>query len=156
MYNKFIINTPSVCDIKLIEKFGNAYRVTADEPLQVHRAVEEIAGYFKHEGRFDFIQYTAHEDIHSKNSHAYIWIEEDWQDTIAIGACEFRYLGDVGQIKDWSLEWVWMHPYRRCRGLLSDAWPAFVEYYGKDFHIAPPLSREMRQFLNKMDHKFKE
>lgn len=158
MQNKFLITAPSVCDLNPDTKFSSdkyCYFVNDKQSLQIHKAVEQIAYYFKREGRFDFVQYTALEEMNSHNSNAYIWVEEDWTDSIAVGACGFRYLGDVGQIKDWSLEWVWMHPYRRCQGLLTNTWHAFVDKYGKDFHVAPPLSHEMEMFLKKIGHKIK-
>ena len=154
MRNDLLIESPSVIDINKKDKFGSCYLVDKNQPMSIHKAVEQLAYYFKREGAFDFVQYTANEDRHNKNSKAYIWIDTDWDDTFAVGACEFRFLGDVDQIKDWSLQWVWMHPYYRCKGLLTQAWPHFIKQYGKDFHCAPPLSGEMECFLKKMNHKF--
>lgn len=152
MNNNLMILAPSVIDINKNEKVGNCFLLDKTQPMSIHKAVEQLSYYFKREGRFDFVQYTANENIDNLNSHAYIWIEEEWDDTVAIGACEFRFLGDVDQIKNWSLQWIWMHPYYRGKGLLSGAWPSFVEYYGKNFHVEPPLSREMKYFLKKMNH----
>lgn len=151
-----LIEAPSVIDINKKEKLGNCYLVDKNQPHSIHKAIEQLAYYFKREGRFDFIQYTANEDRHNKNCHGYIWIDTDWEDTFAVGAATFRFLADVDQIQNWSMQWVWMHPYYRCKGLLSKAWPHFVEYYGKDFHCEPPLSFEMQRFLKKMNHKFTE
>lgn len=154
MINNFLIYTPSVSELNTNQKLGSCYFVDKSQPLQVHKAVEQLSIYFKREGKFDFAQYTALEDRESKNAHAYIWVEETWDDLVAVGACGFRYLGDIGQIKDWSMQWAWIHPYRRCMGLLTQAWPHFVKKYGKDYHCEPPLSHEMKMFLNKMNHKF--
>ena len=154
MTSNLIICAPSVIDINRSKKVGNCFLVDKNQPMSIHKAVEQLAYYFKREGRFDFVQYTANEDKNSKNSNAYIWIDTDWEDTFAVGACAFRFLGDVGQIKNWSLQWAWMHPYYRCKGLLTGAWSSFVEYYGKDFDIELPLSHEMECFLKKMNHNW--
>ncbi len=154
MINNCLIYTPYVDDLNREKKMGTSFPVDKRQPDSIHKAVETLAGYFKREGHFDYIQYAAHEDKDSKNANAYIWVDEDWEGTFAVGAAGFRYLGDIGQIKAWSLQWVWFHPYYRCKGLLSGGWQQFVNKYGKDFDVAKPLSSEMKLFLKKMNHKF--
>lgn len=150
--NNLIITTPSVIDINKTKKIGSCYLVDKDQPESVCRAVEKLSHYFKREFHYDYNQYTAYEDKESKLVRAYIWIDSDWEDTFAVGACGFRFLGDVNQIKNWSFQWGWFHPYYRNRGLLSAAWPSFVKKFGKDFHVEPPISKAMEDFLKKMNH----
>lgn len=152
MKSNLIIEAPSVIDLNRNKKFANCFIVDDKQPKSIAKAVEQLAYYFKREGRFDFVQYVAYEDRDSARVNAYIWIDTDWDDTFAVGAAGFRFLGDVGQVNNWSLQWVWFHPYYRCKGLLSGAWEAFVNRYGKDFHIELPLSYEMECFLKKMNH----
>ena len=57
--------------------------------------------------------------------------------------------------KDWSLEWVWIHPFERGNGVLSRAWPGFKKEFG-DFYIQPPLSWGMRAFLAAQERKAAE
>ena len=145
-----MILAPSVIDINKGQHCGNAYYLHKNQPISIHKAVEQIAYYFKREFKFDFVQYCAYEDKDNSKSDAYIWIDTNWDDTFAVGAANFRFLGDVGQPKKWSLEWVWFHPYYRNQGLLSTAWPYFEKKYGKGFLIEPPLSKSMEAFIKKM------
>jgi len=42
-----------------------------------------------------------------------------------IGASCFRFHERTDHPVDYSLQWVWFHPYWRRRGLLSNSWPGF-------------------------------
>lgn len=156
MKDNLIIRCPSVTDINKKSKFSNAFAVDDNQPDSIYKAVEQMAHYFKKENNYDFSQYAAFEDKTNKNSHAYIWTDSNWEDDFAVGAASFRFLADVHQSKVWSLDWVWIHPYYRNQGLLTQCWPEFVKKYGKDFRVEHPLSREMEQFLKKMNHKIGE
>lgn len=150
MKRDYIIEAPSVIDFIPTKKFGNALYVNREQPISIFKAVEQIATYFQKEGGFSFLQYSAYEKRRIKTTDAYIWIDEDWDDTLAIGACAFSKDGDVGGNGKWGLQWVWIHPYYRNRGLLTEAWPHFEKKYGKCFDIEKPLSKHMESFLNKM------
>src|SRR4029079_2470441 len=117
MKNNLIIEAPSVIDLNRNRKFANCFIVDKSQPESIAKAVEQLGYYIKREGGFDFVQYVAYEDRDSAKVNAYIWVDTDWEDTFAVGAAGFRFLGDVGQINDWSLQWVWFHPYYRCKGL---------------------------------------
>lgn len=156
MIIKTLIETPSVIDIDIGRKIGNCILVHNKQPISIHKAVEQIAYYFKREGEFDFVQYTAYEDKDNPKSDSYIWIDSNFEDTFAVGATNFRFRGDVGQQQRWSMEWVWFHPYYRNKGLLTGAWKAFQKKYGKDFLLEPPLSKAMEAFINKMKGKENE
>jgi len=79
-----------------------------------------------------------------------ITIEPHWYTTF-VGACCFRWK-DFNKNQDpyWVLQWIWMHPYLRRKGILSRQWGHFQEEF-KDFRIEYPLSYAMREFLIKRD-----
>ena len=65
-----------------------------------------------------------------------------------VGAAAFRF-GEwtVGE-PCWELQWIWITPKTRRLGILTRAWPAFVDRYG-DFFIEPPLSTAMKAAVAK-------
>jgi hypothetical protein len=64
-----------------------------------------------------------------------------------VGACAFRETSGAGSgtAALWLLEWIWLHPYVRRRGLLTRAWPSLSQTHG-DFLLLDPLSDTMRKF----------
>ena len=151
MNERMIITAPSVIDLDLSIKVGNCFYVDKKQPSSVYKAIEQLAYYFKREGQFDFVQYSAYEDKNNKNSEVYVWVDEGWEDLFLTGAINFRFKGDIGQSKNWEAEWVWIHPYYRNQGLLSGAWKEFEKKYGKGFRCEPPISKSMEAFLNKVN-----
>ncbi|MGH6627030.1 MAG: hypothetical protein ACRECD_10905 [Burkholderiaceae bacterium] len=67
-----------------------------------------------------------------------------------VGACCFCDMAHAGIATPvpWMLEWVWIHPFCRRKGLLSKAWPQFEREHG-EFLIQAPLSLAMERFLEK-------
>lgn len=57
------------------------------------------------------------------------------------GACACHH-----DASEWRLQWVWVRPARRRRGLLAARWGAFLIEFG-DFWIETPLSRAMKRFV---------
>lgn len=147
MKQHLIIEPPSVIDMVETNHLGGAYYVGKDQPVSINKAVEQIAKYFKREGGFSFLQYCANEKRNQNKTHAYIWVDEDWNDKFAVGACAFSQMNDVGGSGNWCLQWVWFHPYYRDKGLLSESWPHFEKKYGKNFEIEEPFSKSMMSFL---------
>jgi hypothetical protein len=49
---------------------------------------------------------------------------------------------------EWEAQWIWMHPYARRHGLLTDAWPYFKKEFG-EFRLQRPISPAMKGFLEK-------
>jgi len=156
MKQHLIIDPPSVIDLIETQQMGGAYYVSKEQPMSIFKAVEQLAKYFKREGDFSFLQYCANEQKTKGRTDAYIWIDKDWNDKFAVGACAFSQMKDVGESGEWAMQWVWFHPYYRNKGLLSEAWPFFVEKYGKDFKTEPPLSKHMISLLKKLHHKYEE
>lgn len=63
------------------------------------------------------------------------------------GACHFSKL-NVTTEDYWKLNWIWIHPFFRHRGMIKEHWKYFEEIFG-DFYIAKPVSPEMINFLKK-------
>jgi hypothetical protein len=127
---------------------GNAIIAHEKQPNAVHKAIERIAFHAKREGHWDSPLYGIHDAL-NENANAYFWIDEDWSEKFITGACVFRFLGDVGQNRKWQLEWVWIHPFYRGKGLLSGAWKSFEKKYGQNFNIELPLSHALIGFLKR-------
>jgi len=136
-------------------------KVDPDAPLELLRAVETLAGYFKKELRFDRLPFKASETRESLGYvpyEAYIFhntahdrlLEDQATPHRIFGACCFRWRDRTDHDPGWSLDWVWMHPYFRRRGHLQRAWPSFQQMYGERFHIELPLSIEMEAFVNSL------
>lgn len=49
---------------------------------------------------------------------------------------------------EFTLNWIWFHPFFRHRGHLKDNWSFLKKQYG-DFSVTPPLSAGMEKFLSK-------
>lgn len=46
------------------------------------------------------------------------------------------------------MQWLWLHPYARSKGIMSALWPSFLEKFG-DFNVERPLSKAMKAFVDK-------
>jgi GNAT superfamily N-acetyltransferase len=128
-------------------------RVTMASPLPLRKAVWRHAQFFRREFHFDFEQYGYEGRETNPNHVAFLWIhpesvgmDDDWLAPI-IGACCFR-LREGDERAYWALQWIWMHPFFRRRGLLQIAWPDFCKEFG-GFICEPPLSDAMKAFLAK-------
>ena len=123
-------------------------RVTTDSPRAHRRAVYRLADCCRREMRYG-LQYGYDGDEDDPDHVAFLWVHPEavgmsWAFRVpCVGATCFR-LRDEG----WALQWVWVHPFFRRRGLLSGAWPAFVREFGA-FAVEGPLSAAMRGFVAK-------
>jgi hypothetical protein len=129
--------------------FSNPIRVTTASPKALRKAVYSIACFFRREFEYDFVQYGYEGSENDLEHVAWLWIHPQTQGMSSdfsvpvIGACCFRKR-EVG----YALQWVWLHPYWRRHGLLSEAWPEFISEFGS-FDCEPPLSDAMKRFLTK-------
>lgn len=133
-------------DITVVE--WNAIRRNRD-------AVERLAYYFRREFGYDFVQYNADEGPGDERypAVAFLWasMRNSFDDRdVAVGATCFRWREWKDTPAGWAMQWIWLHPYVRRKGLLSAAWPALREAFG-DFDVEPPLSPAMRMFLAKVN-----
>lgn len=122
-------------------------RVDRHSPMQLRKEVEKFATYFRDEFRYDFMQYDSEEE---KPYTAYLFASElnRWP-RAWVGAACFKPTNfkDVA-IPPQGLNWIWIHPFWRNRGILREWWPTFRESHG-DYWVEPPVSPAMKQFLLK-------
>lgn len=131
---------------------GELVTVTARSPLKHRQAVESVAKFFRREFHYDFVQYRAVDE--EPNCTAYLWRARGWlgESNTVVGGCCFRWVKWRDAPDGWSLSWIWLHPYERRRGRLTEAWPYFRAKFG-DFHIERPVSSAMQGFLKKINQQ---
>jgi hypothetical protein len=134
-------------DLKRIpRKYRNSepLQVTRRSPFKLRKEVERFAIYFMREFDYPIQEFHAKEngpytayllrDVHSRNSP--IWA----------GACCFRPESFAYPVRDETLRWIWLHPYCRTKGIVTEIWPELRERHG-DFFVEPPLSPAMLHFV---------
>lgn len=122
-------------------------RVVSGSDIRLRKEVERLAYYFKRELHFDFLQYEATDNT----SHtAYLFANEMRHiPRVWVGACCFRTRTFKDLEKPYeALQWIWIHPYYRNRGILLKSWSTLRKNHG-DFFAEPPVSPAMRAFLIK-------
>lgn len=125
--------------------------VTWKSPLKLRREVERFAIYFRREFNYDFMQFVATEE--PKNDErpyaAYLFTNELHEHPrVWVGGCCFRWREFKGLDARWGMQWMWLHPYYRGKGILGRAWNKFKELHG-NFFCEPPFSPAMEAFLRK-------
>jgi len=122
-------------------------KVSPESHLVLRAEVERFAHFFKREFSYDALQFEKSD----KSPHtAYLFAnEDDHYPHVWIGACCFRTreYSDLGR-KAQALQWIWIHPYYRGKGILKKWWSTLRANHG-DFIVEPPLSTSMKQFLLK-------
>lgn len=137
--------------------------VLPSDSILMRRRIEKFAKHFKREMRFDFPQFEAEEQPGMYGYVPYeayifheaagdVWFGEGPIKQRFFGACCFRWREWGNASPEWSLDWVWLHPYFRKRGFLAETWPKFKQKYG-DFHLAEPLSCCMKTFIQKIENR---
>lgn len=107
------------------------------------RIVDQFAMYLKREQHYDFPLFDVDGD--GRNVAAYLF----GHGGMWIGACalsETRPSPLDRDVPPWILDWVWLHPYQRGRGLLRRAWQQLEAEHGQ-FLIRAPLSRAAEGFV---------
>lgn len=144
----FDLIMPEVKLSKEKDMLGDFVRVKKnDSDLRI--AMHTIAKYFMREFQNDSVLFP-HPKFPSydeKECHGYLLtIEKSGVEmkSIAVGGFCFRRR-DFG----YGMQWIWLHPYVRNKGLLSRHWALLEDKFGKDFYCEPPYSHEMKSFLNK-------
>lgn len=132
--------------------------VAFNESIAIRRAVYHFAVMFKREFKYDMVQYSIEREKPNDDdvTKPYIFGHYDGEGKInAFGACCFRHRVDYYQdVHDhWGLQWIWIHPFMRSQGVLTDFWPYFEDKFG-DFMIERPVSRSMKGFLNSKQMKY--
>lgn len=104
---------------------------------------------FRREFGYDFVQWNSPTGGEDPNVHGFLFTNNEG---IIVGACAFRLRNHEGG-SNWWLDWVWVMPKERRKGHLANRWSAFRKRFG-DFHLSPPVSKEMQAFLMKQGDDF--
>lgn len=121
--------------------------IPATQDMRLRKVVETFGKYFKQELGFDSVPFVAQ---HSRLYASDPTVEAVLFDAQRVGATFPIAAGAAGlSVQDGQrwLDWFWIHPFERGRGLASQAWADLEEVYGKEFKIQPPLSPAMERFL---------
>jgi hypothetical protein len=127
-------------------------RVTMRSPKQHRKAVYLFAAYFMRQFGYDFVPYGLNGNDTDPHHVAFLWVAREYADSFCdsawlvpcIGACCFRP-SEIGM----AMQFMWLHPFFRRRGLLTQAWPQFEQEFGR-FHVEGPLSDAMEAALKKL------
>jgi hypothetical protein len=93
-------------------------QVVHKSPILLRKEVEHFAYYFRREFHYDFVQFAARDNT---GYTAYLFTNEArMHPRVWIGACCFRIRNDktIG-FPIQALQWMWIHPYYRSRGILT-------------------------------------
>ncbi len=143
----FLRNAPEIDRAYDIE--SHPFLVMEDSPLSLKKKVYKIASYFRREEEYDFVQFSDTEKEYSIHPyHAWCWTIGHYP-TLLAGACCFRWREYKEEPAAYYMQWIWLHPYRRNKGLLKESWPFFKSLYGEKFFVEHPYSESMRYFLKK-------
>lgn len=119
--------------------------VTHDSRIEYKRIVEQIGRYFLRETKQDFLPYSLEPDGYDPEIIAFLFLSPVTKNVI--GACHFSWVElKYPNPSIWILEWLWIHPYSRGRGVMNTLWDLFKTRFGK-FHARPPFSKAMSKFL---------
>lgn len=154
---RYTIELPIIeTDIDYSKTGKNILFIDAESPRELKDGLEKIALYFKRESLFDCVQYKSKLHINSVENETIGLIFYDVaidETTDAHRDIPLRILGGgcfkkVSQQKVWCLDWIWLHPYERRKGLLSTHWEDVEERFGKVI-FSKPLSKAMEAFITK-------
>ena len=144
-----------ICPPKLTSLEGDGpTKVTVKSSHHQKKAVEVISKHFRREMNYSTVQFSAKEkenDLDFTPYEAYLFHKERYNlihqykpnEVVCLGGCCFYKNNET-----WDLHWVWIHPYFRNRGILSELWPKFIQKYG-NFGIEEPISLQMQKIINK-------
>ena len=129
-----------------LENDPEAELVHAGSPMWKHHEIYERARQFKREMRFDFIQWGGATD-RDTDPQVHGFLIPDTSGTFPagtiVGACAFRW-----KRERWCLDWIWLAPGVRRKGILAQRWARFLDRFG-DFSIEAPVSEAMQLFLQR-------
>ena len=127
-----------------------AWHVPSDGNRALREPVEQLASNFRREMNLDFVPYCS-EETSSTDSAFLFGYTPDINVHLAIGAVFFCWKEWPTDPACYSLEWVWIHPFFRNRGLLEQLWPHLEKRFAP-FHISGPRSTAMKGFLKRVGY----
>ena len=109
----------------------------------MHKHMVQRARRFKRELGYDFVQWGYPE--RDPRARGFLFNDDTgtFGNGAVVGACAFRWRGT-----EWGLQFIWITPKARRKGVLSRRWGRFREQFG-EFVIEPPLSASMEAFAEK-------
>lgn len=131
-----------------LEKDPDATWVDYRSPTWLREEVYWRAKVFQREFGYDLPQWEI-KGHHDPSAIGFVFHDLDFR---IVGACCFRPNSSQG--KEIRLDWVWICPSMRRRGLVSSQWESFRRRFGV-FLIEGPISKAMSNFLSRQfpDHK---
>ena len=117
-------------------------KVTIDSPLLLRQSLLLCAKYFQREGYSDWVHYELNED----GFIGFLFLDRDYPH--AVGGCIFRKREYKNLPKFWTMHWIWLHPFVRNKGLLSEYMNKFNDVFGY-WYPEYPHSKAMGAFINK-------
>lgn len=116
--------------------------VNHNSPLLIRKSLLQCAKYFQREGFSDW----CHFEIDEKDYVGYLFIDKDYP--CAVGGCLFRKREYENLPPFTTLHWIWLHPFVRNKGLLSE----YVDFFNSRFgywYPEHPHSKAMNSFVSK-------
>ncbi|WP_126247822.1 GNAT family N-acetyltransferase [Chitinophaga rhizosphaerae] len=126
----------------------NSELVTSASPMWKHEQMHLRAVAFRREMHFDFPQWVSPENkaaVAKTKAHGYLFTNNE---QVIVGACSFQPGARLAEPDRWALDWVWIAPVYRGKGILDDRWDKFKQQYG-NFWVSHPVSEAMQSFLNR-------
>ena len=118
--------------------------VTTKSPQWMHNEMHLRALAFQREFKYDFIQWESPKRDTDPYVRGYMFANPS---SVVVGACALRWREHEEHFF-WGLQWIWISPGYRRKGILTRHWPALRKSYG-DFFVEGPVSDEMMSFLDK-------
>jgi hypothetical protein len=132
---------PSALMLAAISDGNDPEHVDRWSPEWKHKEMYARAVAFKREFRYDFVQWDRNES--DPTCHGFLFSLPDGR---IVGACAFRMRSFEGDLSAYGLQWIWIAPAHRRRGVLRERWANLRERFG-DFYVEPPVSQAMQDFL---------
>lgn len=145
--------------IQEIKTLNNLIEIDRSLNSPLFNEVYKIAKYFAKELNYDRVPFDLMGILPSPY-RVFLFTEIDIDEETAgnkktqriYGACLFSELLTKDGKKYWVLNWIWLHPFFRHRGLLKEKWTYFQDTFG-DFLIDKPVSPSMEEFLESQRKK---
>ncbi|MDA7947995.1 MAG: C2H2-type zinc finger protein [Hyphomicrobiaceae bacterium] len=155
-HRKFHAKTMRALRPRPLARFRRLLNATGD-PVEVklgsgqwrHDEIYLRAKMFKREFGYDFPQWSPFGD-ETPDARGFLFNDDTgtFGHGAIAGACAFRWREFADSAPRWAMDWVWLAPDVRRKGLLSRQWALFQERFGS-FYLQPPVSPAMQQFAIK-------
>jgi len=150
-YHRVVVETfepqPDARLAKLHAKHGDFVPITVRSPAWLHRRLYNIARMLNREMGYFLIMWGQPARHYRDDGHGYVFTDEDGR---ALGGCAVRWREYTNAAPNWVLQWVWVVPQYRRRGLLRRAWRMLRERHAGIFP-EPPFSRGAALFFRECD-----